>query len=75
MRYKQVSHLSLFKTLCKPLPIDKQSVNSLIVLAGNDLKTSKVLYFTLFCIETKERFLCGKDTTLQWIYKCQGITK
>lgn len=56
MRFQGSFDLPRGKTLCIVFIAQIEWVAKIGFLIGNDLETSEVLYFSLFCIIPKERF-------------------
>ena len=57
MRFQGSFDLPRGKTLCIVFIAQIEWVAKIGFLIGNDLETSEVLYLTLFCIKSKERFI------------------
>ena len=57
MRFQGSFDLPRGKTLCIVFIAQIEWVAKIGFLIGNDLETSEVLYLTLFCIKSKERWL------------------
>jgi len=56
IRYQEAHHLPLLKTLRIVFIAEIEYFAKIRFLMGNDLETSEVLYFTSFCIKSKEHF-------------------
>ena len=56
MRNREANLLPLCKTQHLFFPAKIQALANFRSLIGNDLETSKILYSTLFCIKSKERY-------------------
>lgn len=56
MSGEQAAHRSHGKTQLVVFAFENEQIAEIRFLTGNDLETSEVLYFSLFCIIPKERF-------------------
>jgi hypothetical protein len=60
MWHNQVNIISCCTTLRIVFLVENKQLAKILYLIGNDLETSKILYFISFCIKSKERFLFAK---------------
>lgn len=56
MRHREKRHVAYSKTLLILFLIDNKHFAKKCLLVGNDLETSETLYYTSFCIKSKEHF-------------------
>ena len=56
MRHREKRHVAHEKTLRIVFIAEIEYFAKIRFLMGNDLETSEVLYFTSFCIKSKEHF-------------------
>lgn len=64
MRHREKRHVAPGKTLRILFLTKIQCLTKYFGLMGNDLETSKVLIFTIFCIKLKERLFDCKGMNL-----------
>ena len=56
MRYREKRNVAHEKTLLILFLVDNKHFARKYSLIGNDLETSETLYYTSFCIKSKEHF-------------------
>ena len=59
---KEAHNLSHGKTYYFFLPIENKKLTKIACLIGNDLETSELLYFAMFCTNQKNAFLMCKSS-------------